>query len=94
VKTITVIQCTANDSMEDWVLDMMIRDTVEPFMEWGRQYPDNAVQFTRYFEPGDHYLVVSVDAEFKDDAVAAHFILEHTDTIPVNKLNSFTIGGL
>lgn len=72
--------------MEDWVLDMMIRDTVEPFMEWSRQYPDNAVQFTKHLEQGEYYLQVIVQAEFQDDAVAAHFILEHSD-IPLSTLD-------
>ena len=75
---ICVVDGKASDSMEDWVLGDMIADTAQPFMEWSRQYPDDAVTFSKEISVSDYGgLRVQIFANIDDDAIAGHFVLEH-----------------
>lgn len=82
---IMVLKAPANDSTEEWILDEMVRDSVEPLLDWSRQYPDDAVTFTKHINTDEHfYLDVVVYARTDDPAIVAHLKLEFD--LPIDKL--------
>jgi len=80
-----VLKAPASDSTEDWVLEDMVRDSVEPFFEWSSQYPDDAVTFTKHINTDEHfYLDVVVYARTDDPVIAAQLKLAFD--LPVKQL--------
>lgn len=82
--THTVIQAHFSDSMEDWIFEMCLNDTMKPLFEWSKQYTD--VVFKRTIDVQyTHYRIVKVEMEVKDPAIIAHYVLENGSD-PIKKL--------
>ena len=49
MKTIQVLNCRYNDSVEDWILYNMIQQTMKPYFEWQSQNPEVDVTFMKHW---------------------------------------------
>ena len=74
MKIIQVLNCRYNDSVEDWILDNMIQQTMKPYFEWQSQNPEVDVTFMKHWGVADYYPKVEVNAEFKDETDSAFFV--------------------
>lgn len=77
---VTVISARFNDSMEDWILDDMIQNTMKPYFEWQSNNSDCNIEFERIFDNGlEYHGVVDVVATFETPADQALFITSFWD---------------
>lgn len=73
MKTIEVLNCSYNDSVEDWILDDMIHASLVPFFNWQAETGTD-VTFMKHWGVADYYPRVEVTAEFKDETDSAFFL--------------------
>ncbi len=74
MKTIQILKCKYNDSVEDWILDDMIQQTMKPYFDWHSENPEVEVTFIKHWGVADYYPTVEVIADFKSNTDSAFFI--------------------
>ena len=86
MKEVKVVHARFNDSVEDWILDNMIQDTMKPYFEWKDQTGTD-VTFVKVWDGGnDYYPFVLVKAEFKNDVDSALFVTSFPE-LPTKSLS-------
>tara|TARA_B100000900_G_scaffold402566_1_gene408562 strand:+ start:329 stop:604 length:276 start_codon:yes stop_codon:yes gene_type:complete len=84
--TVKIVHANYNDSVEDWILDDMIQQTMKPFFAW-QEDTGTDVTFIKHWGVSGYYPIVEVVAEFKSEIDSALFITSFSDLPQKNLLS-------
>lgn len=83
-----IVDAKFNDSVDEWVLEIFINNTMEQFWDWKKQNNIEDIQFEveTPWLPHDYSSRVIINACTDDPVVAAELKIKFAE--PVNKLNT------
>ena len=78
MKTIQILNCSYNDSVEDWILDDMIHSSLLPFFTWQEETGVEVI-FMKHWGVATYYPKVEITAQFKSETDASFFLASFTN---------------